>query len=116
MLLVYGWTTNPLVEYLIVEDSTNPPSFGSERGSLTSDGSSYTVWESQRVNEPSIVGTSTFNQYVSVRASKRSSGTVTLENHFRAWAELGMALGTLNYQVFAVEGWGSGSASEEVSR
>ena len=116
LLSVYGWTTNPLVEYYIVEDSSSPPSFGSTKGSVTSDGSSYTIWENERVNEPSIEGTSTFNQYISVRSSPRTSGTVTLENHFKAWAALGMDLGSFNYQVIAVEGWGgSGSARQSVS-
>jgi endo-1,4-beta-xylanase len=87
------------------------------KGSVTSDGSSYTIWENQRVNEPSILGTSTFNQYISVRSSPRTSGTVTLENHFAAWAALGMDLGTFNYQTISVEGWGgSGSAQQSVSK
>jgi len=85
-----------------VEDSLNPPTFGTQKGSLTSDGSTYTIWENTRTNEPSILGTSTFQQFISVRSSKRSSGTVTVANHFNAWAELGMNLGTLNYQVIAV--------------
>ncbi|ATZ57598.1 hypothetical protein BCIN_15g01600 [Botrytis cinerea B05.10] len=116
LLSIYGWSENPLVEYYIVEDSASPPSFGTVKGSVTSDGSSYTIWENQRVNEPSIVGTATFNQYISVRSSPRKSGTVTVENHFQAWAALGMNLGTLNYQVLAVEGWGGeGAATQTVS-
>jgi len=116
LLSVYGWSENPLVEYYIIEDSSSPPSFGSVKGSVTSDGSSYTIWENQRVNEPSIIGTTTFNQYISVRSSPRTSGTVTVENHFQAWAGLGMDLGSLNYQVIAVEGWGgSGSSKQTVS-
>lgn len=117
LLSVYGWTTNPLVEYYIIEDSHSPPSFGSQKGTVTSDGASYTIWENQRVNEPSIQGTSTFNQYISVRSSPRTSGTVTLENHFQAWASHGMNLGSMNYQVIAVEGWGgSGSAQQTVGK
>ncbi|CAD6452185.1 6c63236e-7929-451c-91c7-58f1ad43d71f [Sclerotinia trifoliorum] len=116
LLSIYGWSENPLVEYYIVEDNSSPPSFGTVKGSVTSDGSSYTIWENQRVNEPSIVGTATFNQYISVRSSPRKSGTVTVENHFKAWAALGMKLGTLNYQVLAVEGWGGeGAATQTVS-
>lgn len=117
LLSVYGWSTSPLVEYYIIEDLSGESSFGTVMGSVTSDGSSYTIWENQRVNEPSIQGTATFNQYISVRASPRTSGTVTLENHFAAWAALGMDLGTFNYQVIAVEGWaGSGSAGQSVSK
>ena len=85
-------------------------------GSLTSDGSTYTIWRNERVDEPSIEGTSTFYQYISVRADKRTSGTVTVENHFGAWADLGLDLGAFNYQVIAVEGYGgSGSAEQTVS-
>ena len=85
-------------------------------GSLTSDGSTYTIWRNERVDEPSIEGTSTFYQYISVRADTRTSGTVTVENHFEAWADLGLDLGAFNYQVIAVEGYGgSGSAEQTVS-
>lgn len=116
LLSVYGWTTDPLVEYYVIENALNPPQQGTIMGTFTSDGSEYTVWENQRVNEPSIVGTATFNQYISIRSSPRSSGTVTIENHFNEWASLGLDLGTFNYQVIAVEGWSSsGSASQTVS-
>jgi endo-1,4-beta-xylanase len=54
------------------------------------------------VNQPSIQGTATFQQYLSVRQNKRTSGTVTVANHVNAWAALGMPLGTMNYQVVAV--------------
>lgn len=116
LLSVYGWSTNPLVEYYIMEDNFAYPSAGTVKGSVTSDGSSYTIWENTRVNEPSIQGTATFNQYISVRNSKRSSGTVTVANHFNAWKSLGMNLGTMNYQVLAVEGWGGqGGVQQTVS-
>lgn len=116
MLSVYGWTTSPLVEYYIIENSLNPPSFGTYKGSVTSDGSTYAIYLNTRVNEPSIIGTVTFNQYISVRTTKRKSGTVTLGNHFAAWKALGMSLGSMSYQVVAVEGWGGqGAASQTVS-
>ncbi|KAL7787062.1 endo beta-1,4-xylanase:ISOTYPE-2 [Trichoderma ceciliae] len=116
LLSIYGWSTNPLVEYYIMEDNHNYPASGTVKGSVTSDGATYTIWENTRVNEPSIQGTATFNQYISVRNSPRTSGTVTVQNHFNAWASLGLHLGTMNYQVVAIEGWGgSGSASQSVS-
>ncbi|KAJ4860040.1 glycosyl hydrolases family 11 domain-containing protein [Trichoderma breve] len=102
MLSVYGWSTNPLVEYYIMEDNHAYPAQGTVKGTVTSDGATYTIYENTRVNEPSIQGTATFNQYIS--------------NHFNAWASHGMNLGAMNYQVVAVEGWGgSGSASLSVS-
>lgn len=89
---------------------------GSQKGSVTSDGGTYAIWENTRVNEPSIIGTATFNQYISIRNGARSNGTVTIQNHFDAWKAAGLNLGTLNFQVIAVESWsGSGSAQQAVS-
>ncbi|KAJ7053381.1 endo-1,4-beta-xylanase [Mycena amicta] len=112
LLSVYGWSTNPLVEYYINEES-NQFDLGTansgtvHKGTVTSDGSVYDVYEHQQVNQPSIQGTATFQQYISVRQSKRTSGTVTVQNHVNAWASFGMPLGTMNYQVVAVEALGS---------
>ncbi|KAG8998473.1 hypothetical protein FRB95_014831 [Tulasnella sp. JGI-2019a] len=112
-LSVYGWTTNPLIEYYIVENfgTYNPSTGATPKGTVTSDGSTYNIYLNVRTNEPSIQGTATFNQYWSVRTSKRTSGTVTTANHFNAWAAAGLTLGTHNYQIVATEGYySSGSA------
>lgn len=115
-LSVYGWTTNPLVEYYVIEDSGGFSQTGTQKGTVSTDGGSYTIWENVRTNAPSIQGTSTFNQYISVRNGGRPSGTVTINNHFNAWASHGMNLGTLNMQVIAVESWnGAGSAQQTVT-
>ncbi|KAJ7754383.1 endo-1,4-beta-xylanase [Mycena maculata] len=119
ILSVYGWSENPLVEYYINEFNNNGQfdiTFeATQKGSVTSDGSAYNIFIHEQVNQPSIIGTATFNQYISVRESERTSGTVTVANHVAAWASLGMDLGSLNYQIVAVEALsGSGQATVTV--
>jgi endo-1,4-beta-xylanase len=115
LLSVYGWSRSPLVEYYIQEYSNGQGAAqGTKMGSFESDGSTYDIWKHQQVNQPSIAGTTTFEQYISVRRDKRTSGgTITTANHFAAWAKQGMNLGTMDYQVLATEGWGTAAGSSQ---
>jgi len=116
LVSLYGWSTSPLVEYYVIENYVgSPPTAGTYMGQVTSDGGTYNIYEHQQVNQPSIQGTATFEQYLAIRTSPTSSGTITTQNFINAWASHGMNLGTLNYQILATESFGGGSGSSNVT-
>jgi endo-1,4-beta-xylanase len=108
---IYGWLTNPLVEYYICEFGS--VANGTNKGSVSSDGHTYTTYEHQQVNQPSIEGTQTFEQYLDNwgGSSTGSNHTVTTANHFNHWRNLGMTVGSFNYQILGTESYGGRSGS-----
>lgn len=109
---VYGWTTNPLIEFYVVEKGDVPGS--TTIGTLSSDGHTYTVRKNRRVNAPSIQGTATFWQYISRwgGAPTGSNQKITMSNHVNYWRNYGgQGFGSFNYMVFGLEAWGGKSGA-----
>jgi endo-1,4-beta-xylanase len=103
---LYGWMKNPLVEYYI------PRSGGSQVGTYQADGTTYTLGIELRVDKPSIEGTATFEQYF---ASGSCPNSVNFSQHCNGWRSLGKSVGSQDYQVVAVEGWGGSSGTANVT-
>ena len=111
-LCIYGWTREPLVEYYVVQSWGNwrPP--GAEAiATVDIGGSTYDIYETERINQPSIDGTQTFPQYWSVRKGKRTEDVVCLTDHFVVWQEQGLELGKLYEVALTVEGYQSSGAA-----
>jgi endo-1,4-beta-xylanase len=118
-LTLYGWTTDPLIEYYVVDgwgaEFTPPGPEAEVLGTVASDGGTYRIYRTRRVDKPSIRGTQTFDQYWSVRTEERAQGgdnTITFASHVEAWRAHELELGTMDYQVMATEGFGSAGRSE----
>lgn len=115
-LSVYGWTVEPLIEYYIVEDWRNWIPSMAQGATLidefTVDGSVYEIYENTRTNQPSIVGTATFQQYFSIRKNERNSGSIDITAHFDKWESLGLELGKLHEVSLVVEGYQSNGSFE----
>ena len=113
---VYGWSRNPsasknvekLIEYYIVDDWFNDPQLGpigTEHGSFQVDGATYKIYTNIQNEEPSIDGTKTFTQIFSVRQGRRTYGTISVTEHFKAWSRY-IAFGSMYEATFKVEAFG----------
>ncbi|KAK7189957.1 hypothetical protein DPSP01_013418 [Paraphaeosphaeria sporulosa] len=98
-LALYGFTSNPRVEFYVVEAfaSHNPSDNAAQSfyGYHTSDGAQYELWSKYNGN---------LRQYWSVRRTNRRGGTITFNNHYKAWVAAGLPMGSLGNTFIVVEG------------
>lgn len=114
MIGIYGWMHNPCIEWYINEDSFSTLY---ARGSVTAtiDGSTYylsttTTTGTGGANACEAGHTGSWTQMISTRKTARQCGTVTVSDHFAAWAAQGWTLGNLTSVHINVEvGGGTGS-------
>jgi endo-1,4-beta-xylanase len=112
---IYGWSVNPIVEYYIVEDwFGSPPTAdgGTKMGSFTVDGGTYDVYQHTQVDQPSVTGANaTFPQFYSIRQTARQCGHISITEHYKEWASLGLTLGKMEEAKIIVEAGGGGTGS-----
>ncbi len=111
---IYGWMHSPCVEWYINEDSFTGLA---PRGSVTAtiDGATYYLTTSTTngtggANACEAGHTGSWTNITSTRATAHPCGTVTVSDHFAAWAAQGWNVGNLASVHINVEvGGGAGS-------
>ena len=113
---IYGWSQNPCVEFYIVDDSYNTmpvnPGNTTNNGTATIDGGDYILYSrnTSGTGGSNCPGTSNWVQYYSVRKTARTSGQISITQHFDAWKNSKMPLGNVQQAQLLIEtGGGSGS-------
>ncbi len=112
-LYVSGWFQNrgldenvPLVKYYIIEDWVDwcPDASGK---TVTIDGAQYKIFKMNYSGPTINNGFETYTRYYSVRQTKRTSGFITVTDHFEAWEKEGWDIGNLYDVNMCVEGYQS---------
>ena len=119
---IYGWSSNPCVEWYIVDDSYNGmpvnPGNTTNKGTVKIDGGDYILYTRQTTGTGGsrCSGVSNWAQYYSIRKTARQCGTISITQHFDAWKAASMPLGNLLEAKILVEvGGGSGSVQFPVA-
>jgi len=105
---VYGWSNNPCVEWYIVEDSFHAMPFNTGDppvGTTEIDGGTYNLVyrTTSGTGGSRCNGVSNWEQFYSIRLEGKRCGTITVSDHFAAWAARGWDLGALLEVKIVVE-------------
>jgi len=114
---VYGWTTNPCVEWYIVDDSFNNmpvnPGNTENKGEVEIDGGTYIIYKryTNGTGGSRCNGVSSWDQYYSIRKTARQCGEIDVTKHFEAWESKGLSMAgaLLEVKVLVETGGGSGT-------
>lgn len=112
---VYGFSTDPCVEFYIVDDSYSEmpikPWSTASKGTVTIDGGSYALHSGTMASTgASTCRGSSWHLFYSVRQTARTCGQISITQHFDAWKAAGMELGSLTeVAILAEVGGGTGS-------
>ena len=95
----YGCLADPDVEYYIVEGwgVWKPPGTYQMEGTATIDGAFYELYKIETLSEDIAGISKPTTRYMSVRSpnSQRKSGTISVDDHFKAWEKQGWEIGDL---------------------
>ena len=109
---VHGWLSDPVVEFYVIDNWVNWCPNNANSKTVVIDGGEYDVFKLVHYGGDIMASSSVFTQYFSVRKTPRTSGTITVSDHFKAWESLGWKMGDLRSVNFNVAGWeSSGSAN-----
>lgn len=115
-LCAYGWMTSPYVEYYIIDSwGTWKPPGGTSKGTINVDGGTYEIYETVNRSLNTAIMESTVYQNWSVRTTKRTSGTISVSEHFKAWESMGMKMGKMYETSLMVEGYQSSGKADVTS-
>ena len=95
---MYGWTTNPCVEWYVIDDSFKQmpvnPGNTVNKGEVDIDGGTYIMYtrDTSGTGGSRCSGVNNWVQYYSVRKTARDCGVISLTEHFEAWDSLGMSM------------------------
>jgi hypothetical protein len=114
---MYGWTTDPCVEWYVVDDSYNTmpinPGGTTNEGEVEIDGGTYIMYTRPTTGTGGsrCSGVNNWLQYYSVRRTARACGQISLTEHFDAWQSLGMDMtgNLLEAKILVEVGGGSGN-------
>ena len=116
---IYGWSTNPCIEWYIVDDSYSAMPFNTgtaPSGTADLDGGTYNLVKrnTSGTGGNRCGNVTNWDQFYSIRHTGRQCGTISVSEHFKLWDAKGWKLGNLLEVKILVEA-ASGSGSVEFS-